>query len=159
MPEKVTIRFAGTADDAALVALDVATCTIDTTPAPPPDPHGSFFAATGPNDTLVAEVDGAVAGYVTLGASDRIPSARHTLLIGGFAVDPACQRRGVGRALLEAAVTEARRRGARRLTLRVLSTNESARRLYEAGGFVGVLHEQFLLGGRYVDDVLMARAL
>ena len=43
----------------------------------------------------------------------------------------------------------------------MLGTNVPARRLYEAGGFTveGVLREQLLLGGRYVDDVFMAREL
>ncbi len=68
------------------------------------------------------------------------------------------RRRGVGRALLDAAVREAEARGARRLTLRVLAPNEPARRLYESAGFVveGVQSELFLHDGAYVDDVLMA---
>ncbi|NUR65391.1 MAG: GNAT family N-acetyltransferase, partial [Streptomyces sp.] len=53
------------------------------------------------------------------------------------------------------------RRGARRLTLRVLGHNTPARRLYESEGFVveGVLPEEFLLDGEYVDDVFMGRGL
>jgi RimJ/RimL family protein N-acetyltransferase len=45
--------------------------------------------------------------------------------------------------------------------LRVLETNSRARLLYEAGGFEveGVLHGEFMLAGRYVDDLLMARDL
>jgi RimJ/RimL family protein N-acetyltransferase len=60
-----------------------------------------------------------------------------------------------------AAVREARDRGARRLTLRVLGTNGPARDLYLSLGFVveGVLHEEFRLDGRYVDDVLTALSL
>ena len=56
---------------------------------------------------------------------------------------------------------EAASRGARRLTLRVLGPNAVARGLYEACGFTveGVLREEFLLDGRYVDDVLMALEL
>ncbi|MYW00343.1 GNAT family protein, partial [Streptomyces sp. SID3343] len=51
-----------------------------------------------------------------------------------------------------------RRRGARRITLRVLGGNASARALYRSCGFVieGVLEGEFLIAGRYVDDVLMA---
>jgi RimJ/RimL family protein N-acetyltransferase len=43
----------------------------------------------------------------------------------------------------------------------VFSPNEPARRLYESAGFVveGVLPEEFLLDGRYVDDILMALVL
>jgi len=45
--------------------------------------------------------------------------------------------------------------------LRVLGGNASARRLYEACGFVveGILRNDFLLGGRYVDFVFRARYL
>ena len=68
------------------------------------------------------------------------------------------QRCGVGRRLAEACIEQARSRGARKLSLRVLGGNVAARRLYESCGFTveGVLCEEFFLGGRYVDDVLMA---
>ena len=48
-----------------------------------------------------------------------------------------------------------------KLSLRVLSTNEGARRLYAAAGFEteGVLADEFFLGGRDVDDHLLARRL
>ncbi|NED74569.1 GNAT family N-acetyltransferase, partial [Streptomyces sp. SID9944] len=54
---------------------------------------------------------------------------------------------------------EARRQGARRITLRVLGHNTPARRLYESEGYAveGVLPGEFLLEGAYVDDVLMGR--
>ena len=53
------------------------------------------------------------------------------------------------------------RRGARKLSLRVLGDNTVARGLYESCGFAveGVLRDEFLVDGRYVDDVLMARDL
>jgi len=67
----------------------------------------------------------------------------------------------VGRALVRAAVAEARERGARRITLRVLGHNTPARALYASEGFVveGVLPQEFLVGGEYVDDVLMGSPL
>jgi hypothetical protein len=48
-----------------------------------------------------------------------------------------------------------------KLSLRVLATNEVARRLYTAAGFEteGVLVDEFLLDGRNVDDHLLARRL
>ncbi len=57
-----------------------------------------------------------------------------------------------------AAVQECGRLGARKVTLRVLGHNVAARRLYDRCGFVpeGVLRGEFLLEGRYVDNVLMA---
>ena len=43
----------------------------------------------------------------------------------------------------------------------MLSTSEAALRLHERLGFrrEGTLREEFLIDGRYVDDVLMARHL
>ena len=83
------------------------------------------------------------------------------LTLNGLAVDPQRQRNGAGRRLVEAAIEEARGRGAHKLSLHVLGTNTSARLLYEACGFVveGILRAEFLLDDRYVDDVLMARQL
>jgi ribosomal-protein-alanine N-acetyltransferase len=52
-----------------------------------------------------------------------------------LAVHPACRRRGVGRALLEAAAREAMARGARALYLEVSEMNSAARYLYAAAGF------------------------
>ncbi len=58
-------------------------------------------------------------------------------------------------------VRQARGRGARKLSLRVLGFNVRARQLYESCGFrvEGVLRAEFYLDGRYVDDVLMAHRL
>jgi ribosomal protein S18 acetylase RimI-like enzyme len=161
MADAVSIRPARPDDDAELQRIDVATCTTQASPAPPPDPAEPFFGRVDPADTLVAEIGGALAGWAKLGPFYGIPASRHVLEVQGFAVDPAWQRRGAGRALLHAAVAEARRRGARKLMLRVLGSNVPARRLYESGGFhvEGVLRAQFLLDGRYVDDVLMAHEL
>jgi ribosomal protein S18 acetylase RimI-like enzyme len=114
-----------------------------------------------PGDVLVAEVDGVVSAYVAVGSPTRLTSNRHVIAIFGLAVSPAHQRRGLGRRLLLAVIEAARARGARRLTLHVLASNRDARRLYETLGFEteGVLREEFLIEGRYVDDVLMALRL
>ncbi len=117
-----------------------------------------FEQGTDPRDVLVAVVDGTAAGYAALTAPTRLASNSHVLELRGLAVIPAHQHQGIGRELLDAAIDEARARGARRLTLRVLSTNRRARELYRSAGFEieGVLREEFLIDGAYVDDVLMA---
>jgi ribosomal protein S18 acetylase RimI-like enzyme len=157
----VTIRPATQADDAALVAIERATWSLLATPSPPPAPRTTFLARVRPADVLVAVVDGAVAGYAQLGPAETVDANRHVLMLRGLAVDPPRQGRGVGRRLVSAAVAEARRRGGRRLRLRVLGHNAIARRVYGACGFVveGVLRDEFLLDSRYVDDVFMARDL
>ncbi|MEU5262709.1 GNAT family N-acetyltransferase [Amycolatopsis sp. NPDC021455] len=57
------------------------------------------------------------------------------------------QRLGIARQLVDAAVTEARQRGARKMTLRVLGRNTGARRVYERCGSVveGVWRRAHLL--------------
>jgi ribosomal protein S18 acetylase RimI-like enzyme len=157
-------RRSTSADGPSLARVDLATWTWQSSPSEPPDDaegYVFFNERTTPDQVLVADVDGVVVGFVTLRPATSLPSNAHVLQIQGLAVDPGYQGRGVGQALLEAAVEEARRRGARKLTLRVLGSNTTARRLYERCGFAveGVLAEEFLLDGRYVDDVLMARRL
>ena len=159
MTEPVAIRAARAADEPALRALDLATWSWTSSPAPLPPPGRPFFRpGSGPEDVLVALVGPAIAGYVQIGRVLPMESNSHVLEVKGLTVDPAHRRRGIGRELIEAAVREASARGARRLTLRVLAPNQGARALYERCGFSveGVLREEFRLDGRYVDDVLMA---
>lgn len=128
-------------------------------PEPPYDPF--FDERHVPEDYLVAEVEDRVIGYIRLGLPTPLACNAHVRQIQGLAVLDEGRGRGVGRALIRAAAEEARRRGARRITLRVLGHNTPARGLYESEGFVveGVLPQEFLLGGEYVDDVFMGRSL
>lgn len=130
-------------------------------PQPQP-PYPPFFTDRhAPGDHLVAELNRRIVGYVRLGSPTPLACNAHVRQIQGLAVADEVRGRGVGRALIRAAVEETRRRGARRLTLRVLGHNTPARKLYESEGFVveGVLAEEFFLDGAYVDDVFMGRGL
>lgn len=154
-----TIRQARLEDEPRLRDIDTATWTAGVSPAPPPPADAAFFGErTAPADVLVAETGGVIAGFAALGRSVHLASHSHVLEIRGLAVHPACQRGGVGRRLVEACIEQARSRGARKLSLRVLGDNVAARLLYESCGFTaeGILREEFFLDGRYVDDVLMA---
>lgn len=157
------IRPATRADDGRLGEIDRATWSPVSSPLarPPAADHPFFERGLEPRNVLVAEMEGVAVGYLALGSPTRLQSNAHVQAIHGLAVAPAYQRRGIARQLLLAAADEARRRSARRLTLRVFATNERARRLYEATGFEteGTLREEFLIDGRYVDDVLMALRL
>ncbi|MEV5545021.1 GNAT family N-acetyltransferase [Streptomyces sp. NPDC052309] len=149
-------------DEQALRRLDHETWSYLHAVSPRPQPDDPFFSErSGPGDHLVAELGGEVVGYVRLGFPTELASNRHVRQIRGLAVADAARGAGVGRALVRAAVEEARREGARRVTLRVLGHNTAARKLYESEGFVveGVQPEEFCLDGEYVDDVLMGQAL
>ena len=152
----VQVRQARPEDQAILRKIQATAWAEDVTPAPPPSPDAAFFGdRTRPADSLIAEIDGVVVGYALVGQALPLASHAHVLELQGLAVDPARQRCGAGRRLVEASVEQARDRGARKLALRVLGNNVRARRLYESCGFLveGVLHAEFFLGGRYVDDV------
>ena len=69
---------------------------------------------------IVAELDGEVAGFAALIGGE----------LDGLFVEPELWRRGIGRALIDAAAHEARRKG---LTLTVIA-NPSARLFYESCG-------------------------
>jgi ribosomal protein S18 acetylase RimI-like enzyme len=128
-------------------------------PRPPYEPF--YNERFGPRDHLVAELDGELVGYIRLGYPTSLACNSHVRQIQGLVVAEAARGTGVGRALLRAVQTEARRQGARRIALRVLGHNAPARKLYESEGFVveGILPEEFFLEGEYVDDVLMGRSL
>ncbi|MET8216752.1 GNAT family N-acetyltransferase [Streptomyces hirsutus] len=155
----LSIRAARSSDERELVLLDRDTWSHLHAVGPPHEPF--FRGRFGPQAHLVAEHEGRVVGYIRLGCPTELASHAHVQQILGLAVSEEVRGRGIGRALVRAAVQEARDRGARRITLRVLGHNTTARVLYESEGFVveGVQPEEFLLGGRYVDDVLMGRSL
>ena len=158
----VDVRPATAADEAPLAALDLATWSWLSSPLPQPGEDWTFFHEQRPVDeVLVAVVDGEIAGYVRVAPATPLAATSHVRQIRGITVEPALRGRGIGRALVDAAIAEARRRGARRLTLRVFAPNEPARRLYESAGFVveGVQREEFFLNDQYVDDILMALRL
>ncbi|MEU7060565.1 GNAT family N-acetyltransferase [Streptomyces sp. NPDC046197] len=157
------IRLATLDDEDALARLDRATWSpLHAVTPPPRQPYEPFFRdRSGPREHLVAELDGRLVGYIRLGFATDLASNAHVRQIRGLAVAEEARGAGVGRALLRAAVDEARRQGARRISLRVLGHNTPARKLYESEGFAveGVQPEEFRLDGAYVDDVLMGRAL
>ncbi|MFI2213636.1 GNAT family N-acetyltransferase [Streptomyces sp. NPDC020141] len=156
------IRHGRAADAAALARIDHDTWSTLHAVTPRPAVAEPFFDRHAPEDHLVAEdADGTVLGYIRITPPSRLACNQHVRQIQGLAVAAEARGRGTGRALLRAACAEARRQGAVRITLRVLGHNAPARALYASEGFAveGVLPGEFWLAGRYVDDVMMGRAL
>lgn len=75
-------------------------------------------------------IDDAGDGFVIL----RVAADEAEILT--LAVTGAARRRGLGRALLDAAIVEARARGARTMFLEVAAGNAAGRALYAGAGFV-----------------------
>ena len=104
---------------------------------------------------------GALAGTVGLSFETRV-KARHKSTLFGMYVADAFRHRGLGRALVEAALDAARARiGVVLMQLTVTDTNAGARRLYELCGFVpfGVEPLAVAVGDHFVAKVHMWREL
>ncbi len=95
----------------------------------------SMFPSGRPNDDhAVFDVvdDGEVVGVLWIGLRDR---AAGSWYVYDIAIDEAFRGRGLGRATMLLAETEARARGARSIGLNVFGFNTVARRLYESLGY------------------------
>lgn len=166
LDHRLAVRTARSDDEAGLARLEAEAWTpasgFPSVTERAHDPFFTFFTSSGPpREYLVAELDGWLAGYIRVRPVTELQENAHVLGVMGLAVAPGARRRGVGSALLAAAEQLARTRGARKLSLHVLSTNTAALALYERLGFrrEGAQLEEFRIGGRYVDNVLMAKHL
>ncbi len=109
--------------------------------------------------SLVACVDQEVVGQLSLRTFPNYPRRRHVGQIG-MAVRDDWQGKGIGTALMEAAVDLADNwLNLTRLELTVYTDNEPALRLYETFGFVteGTLVRYAFRDGQYADAFAMAR--
>lgn len=108
---------------------------------------------------LVACLNGEVVGHLNLEAFLTRPRRRHAGTIGMCVCDD-CQGKGVGTALMQAAVDLADNwLNLQRLELTVFVDNEPAVRLYQKFGFVveGTLVQYGYRAGEFVDVFTMAR--
>ena len=110
---------------------------------------------------LVAEIDGRVAGYSYASPYRARPAYRFTLENSVY-VDPARPRAGIGRALLAALIARCAA-GEWQQMIAVIgdSANAPSIGLHAALGFrrIGTLHAVGFKFGRWIDSVLMQRAL
>ena len=110
---------------------------------------------------LVAEADGAVAGYAYAGPYRARPAYRFTVEDSVY-VAPTMAGRGLGRALLIRLLALCEAAGCRQVVAVIGdSANAASIRLHAACGFreVGTLRSVGFKHGRWVDSVLMQRAL
>ena len=104
------------------------------------DGHGTVFVAVedGAQDTAEAG-SGQLLGTVMLESwhpDSEVARGSDEAEVRALAVAPQVQRRGVGRALMQAVIEEATARGVRRLVLSTQPTMTGAHRLYQALGFI-----------------------
>jgi GNAT superfamily N-acetyltransferase len=141
----MTIRPRTGADEPALLALERETESFHAAGAPqlfcepseptlPPD-----FGNDVEREILVAELDGAIAGFLDVRVQE-VPArgffmARRVGFVAQVVVAEPQRKRGIGRALMDAAAAWARERNCSAIELNVFEFNASARRLYESLGY------------------------
>ncbi|MGX1194565.1 N-acetyltransferase family protein [Metabacillus sp. SLBN-84] len=107
---------------------------------------------------LVAEANGKIAGFSRCEGSSLQRLAHQAEF--GVGVLKEYWRLGIGKNLLKESIAWAEEAGLKKLTLKVLQTNEKAIKLYESCGFEveGVLrNDKFLSDGKYYHTVVMGR--
>ncbi|YCA41711.1 GNAT family N-acetyltransferase [Bacillus sp. JZ8] len=109
---------------------------------------------------FVASINDKVAGYIGYKNPTGLKSNNHVLEID-IGVHPDFQRKGVGRALLNYIFSWGKKNGFTKVSIRVLSTNQPAIPFYISNGFKeqGTLKDEFLIDGKFVDDILMYKML
>jgi ribosomal protein S18 acetylase RimI-like enzyme len=132
----VTVRRAGPSDADAVLRLMAGLGRPEVAADAGPQ-HAVFLDHLGYDDAavLVAEVDGEVAGAVSLWFRPRLNWTTLEAWIPDLYVDERLRRHGAATALLEVCAALARQRGCHRLTLESGHERLEAHRLYEAFGF------------------------
>lgn len=111
--------------------------------------------------TLLAEVDGQLAGYAQLrpGATPDCVTGERPVELWRFYVAQPWHGRGVAHALMQRVCLEASRRGGRTLWLGVWERNERAKAFYGKSGFVDVGSQIFMVGTDAQTDRILARPI
>ena len=111
------------------------------------DDEEAFGARLSGALTLLAVIDGAVAGFASLKGGDEIDM---------LFVDPEFARQGVGRALVDALTRLASARGAKRLTT---EASDVARPLFERQGFAAQKRNLVRMGDQWLANTTMTKTL
>jgi len=127
------IEIASTVDDELVAAFDRLIPQLSSS-SPAPGHSGLEAIVSNPHSVLfLARLDGVIVGSLTL-ALYMVPTGTKAW-IEDVVVDESASRQGIGEALSRAALDEARRRGAKDVSLTSRSSREAANRLYRRIGF------------------------
>jgi L-amino acid N-acyltransferase YncA len=164
----VAIRPAVTSDIPAITriyahAVEHGTASFELTPPDEAEMTRRMTDLTGKGyPYLAGEIDGALAGYAYAGPYRARPAYRLTVEDSVY-IAPDRHRRSIGRALLAALIEATAVRGFRQMIAVIGDSGNQAGSIgmHEALGFrhVGILQDVGFKHGRWLDSVLMQRAL
>ena len=106
----------------------------------------------------IAEADGQVVGFVKVGPS-TLPIDDHasTIELRQLYILSRYHGAGIAHALMDWALEESRRRGAREIYLTVYTDNHRAKRFYDRYGFEPVGRYDFMVGNHVDEDIIMRK--
>lgn len=109
----------------------------------------------------IAEEGAGPIGYVKLGSLLKLPiePSGPALLLDQLYVLKEHHGSGIASGLMDWAIDESRRRGAKELYLTVYIDNHRARRFYDRYGFEAVGRYDFMVGNHADEDVIMRKSL
>jgi len=110
----------------------------------------------------LVEIDGALAGYCKLAVPSTLAEhhdAARPIEIKQLYTAPGMTGKGIGAALMDWAMGEARAHGADAIQLSVWSGNDGAQRFYARYGFVKVADITFAVGDQIDEEFLFALRL
>jgi ribosomal protein S18 acetylase RimI-like enzyme len=126
------IRVATSQDTAALAAMNL---EFNESSATPEQMAAQIEAARGHETALIAEVDGATAGFACLRVLRCVCYAEPYAEVTEMYVRPAHRRKGVGRALMLFAEQLAREAGAHEIKVLTGADNDQGQGLYRSLGY------------------------
>jgi ribosomal protein S18 acetylase RimI-like enzyme len=132
----VLIRDAAAADAEAIGEL-IAALRAEGSTMPPKAPSAEYVVSyldSGADVVLVAESDGRVVGLVTMSVNRDLYHEGACAFVKELVVAEGMRRRGVGSALLDAAIERARDRECAEISLTTALDNERAQALYRGRG-------------------------
>jgi L-amino acid N-acyltransferase YncA len=106
---------------------------------------------------IIAEIDGAVAGYAYAGPFRERPAYRFTVEDAIY-IAPTMQKRGIGKALMKVLIAESEKAGFRQMLAVIGDSNQAGSiALHRACGFqpAGVFRSVGFKFGRWLDTVQM----
>ena len=98
----------------------------------------------------LASSEGRDVGYMIVST----PATEDRCYVSSVYVLPACQGKGIGRALMGEARRYARDRGFDRIWLGVMTANSAARAWYERSGFIFVEKAPFTMGSTTIEHLI-----
>jgi len=129
----VEIEHARTVDEELIAVFERLVPQLSSSSPPPTAEQLTEIIDSPGNVLFLARLDGEIVGTLTL-VSFRTPGGLKTW-IEDVIVDTSASRQGIGEALNRAALDEARRRGAKDVSLTSRPSREAANRLYQRIGF------------------------